>query len=92
MDVNPAAKPTEAEKERFLKKIQEWRELGFEVDELEDLSENDFNEFLRRRHQMLKEQVNHEKQKQLIPTISPIIETKELETEMDSHVSVNFSK
>jgi len=49
--------PTETEKERFLKKIQEWKSQGFNTDDLEDLLENDFNEFLRRRHQILKQQL-----------------------------------
>lgn len=52
--------PTAEEKARFLKKIQEWRKLGFNTDELEDLLDNDFNEFLRRRHEVLRYQVGKE--------------------------------
>ena len=57
MGIDNVGGPSEAEKARFLKKIQEWKELGFETDDLEDLLENDFNQFLRRRHQILKAQL-----------------------------------
>ncbi len=60
MDTTKPSVPTQAEKERFLKKIKEWHALGFDTGELEGLLENDFNEFLRRRHQVLKEQVKLE--------------------------------
>lgn len=57
MVMDSPATPTKAQKERFLAKIQEWKELGFKTDDLEDLLDNDFDEFLRRRHQILKDQV-----------------------------------
>jgi hypothetical protein len=58
MGTTPPAGPTKEEKERFLNKINEWQKLGFATDELENLLENDFNEFLRRRHEILKYQVD----------------------------------
>ncbi|WP_455392809.1 hypothetical protein [[Eubacterium] cellulosolvens] len=57
MGIDTAGGPSEAEKQRFLKKIAEWQELGFETDDLEFLLEHDFDEFLRRRHQILKQQL-----------------------------------
>ena len=61
MGADNAGAPSLAEKERFLKKIQEWRALGFETDDLEELLESDFDEFLRRRHQILKAQLPDER-------------------------------
>jgi hypothetical protein len=57
MGMDSTGGPSEAEKQRFLNKIQEWHELGFETDNLEFLLENDFDAFLRRRHQILKQQL-----------------------------------
>jgi hypothetical protein len=57
MDTSDAGVPSAAEKHRFLKKISEWKTQGFETDDLEHLLENDFDEFLRRRHKILKEQL-----------------------------------
>jgi hypothetical protein len=61
MDSSGSAGPTAEEKLRFLKKIEEWRQLGFKTDELEYLLDHDFNEFLRKRHELLKYQVEHDK-------------------------------
>jgi hypothetical protein len=61
MDAGDPVGPTNSEKDRFLKKIYEWRRLGFDTKELEYLLENDFNEFLRQRHKILKYQVDRQK-------------------------------
>lgn len=49
--------PTSEEREMYLKKIHEWRELGFDTENLEDLLDSDFGEFKRKRLQILKSQV-----------------------------------
>ena len=46
MDAGDPVGPTNSEKDRFLKRIYEWRRLGFDTTELEYLLENDFNEFV----------------------------------------------
>jgi hypothetical protein len=61
MDSSGSAGPTAEEKQRFLKKIGEWRQLGFKTDELEYLLDHDFNAFLKKRHELLKFQVEHDK-------------------------------
>lgn len=48
---------TPEERSRWLSKIKEWRQLGFDVDGLEDLLDSDYAEFRRRRLKMLKGQV-----------------------------------
>jgi hypothetical protein len=49
--------PSPEEREMHLKKIKEWHELGFDTQNLEALLDSDFNEFKRRRLQVLKSQV-----------------------------------
>jgi len=49
---------TPQERERYLKKIRQWREMGFETQGLEELLESDFEAFRARRVEILKEQVN----------------------------------
>ena len=49
--------PTSEEREMYLKKIHEWRELGFDTENLEELLDSDFGEFKRKRLQILKSQV-----------------------------------
>ncbi len=61
MDTSGPSRPTHEDKNRFLKKIQEWRELGFDTGELERLLETDFYKFLQRRHEILKKQVERDK-------------------------------
>ena len=61
MDTSAPSQPMQNEKEKFLKKIQEWRALGFDTSELEGLLDNDFDEFLHRRHEILKEQIARDK-------------------------------
>ncbi len=75
-DATGGPQPTGAEKERFLKKIAEWRELGFKTDDLEDLLENDFDEFLRRRHLILKQQIPEPKPEPKAPTLEEDISRK----------------
>jgi hypothetical protein len=62
MDTGTSVGPTNQEKKRYLKKIQEWRRVGFNTAELEYLLEHDFDEFLRKRHEILKYQVKSDKE------------------------------
>ncbi len=55
--MNPE-KPTEEEISRFLKKIDHWKELGFETDGLELLLRNDFAKFKERKLQILAGQIS----------------------------------
>ena len=75
MDSSGSAGPTAEEKLRFLKKIEEWRQLGFKTDELEYLLDHDFNEFLKKRHELLKFQVEHDKdlESALLATGPPLV-------------------
>jgi hypothetical protein len=84
MGMSNAGEPTDVEKQKFLKKIQEWKALGFETGDLEELLNTDFNEFLRRRHLILKEQLKREKPP-AEETAQGIVETGDKEiTELES--------
>ena len=76
MGINNAGGPTEEQRMRFLQKIDEWRALGFETDDLEYLLENDFDEFLHRRHEILKQQLPNGKPPEATPATKGEIESK----------------
>ncbi|MEM4728519.1 MAG: PKD domain-containing protein [Thermoplasmata archaeon] len=49
---------SEAERERFRKKLAQWKEMGFDVSELEVLLETDIERFRERRLELLKQQLH----------------------------------
>jgi hypothetical protein len=78
-------KPTEKEKAKYLSKITEWNNLGFDVTGLAELLETDFEMFKKRRLEILRGQISETPEKKIPaqPKEGPSepAETTELEAE-----------
>jgi hypothetical protein len=85
MDSSNAGVPSEVEKQRFMKKIIEWKSQGFDTENLEYLLENDFNEFLRKRHKILKEQLPDKEPPTGVPADEIITDEHPPDTETEPH-------